>query len=59
VAGLAMLVLGRVPVTGDQFEKDGVQFEIMDMDGNRVDRILMKDDNNRRGEPDGDARLEA
>jgi putative hemolysin len=41
VAGLAMLVLGRIPRTGDRFEKDGAQFEIVDMDGNRVDRILL------------------
>jgi putative hemolysin len=42
VAGLAMLVLGRVPRTGDRFEKDGAELEIVDMDGNRVDRILLK-----------------
>ena len=41
VAGLAMLVLGRIPRIGDRFDKDGAQFEIVDMDGNRVDRILV------------------
>jgi putative hemolysin len=41
VAGLAMLVLGRIPRTGDLFEKEGVKFEIVDMDGNRVDKLLI------------------
>jgi putative hemolysin len=41
VAGLAMLALGRIPRTGDVFEKDGVSFEIVDMDGNRVDKLLV------------------
>jgi putative hemolysin len=41
VAGLAMLVLGRIPRTGDVFEKEGVRFEIVDMDGNRVDKLLV------------------
>jgi putative hemolysin len=41
VAGLAMFVLGRIPRAGDSFEKDGVRFEIIDMDGNRVDKLLL------------------
>jgi len=41
VAGLAMLVLGRIPRTGDLFDKEGVKFEIVDMDGNRVDKLLV------------------
>jgi len=40
LGGLAMLVLGRVPKTGDVFERGDYRFEIVDMDGNRVDRIL-------------------
>jgi putative hemolysin len=40
LGGLAMLALGRVPKTGDVFERAGHRFEIVDMDGNRVDRIL-------------------
>ena len=36
-----MFVLGRIPRTGDSFEKDGVRFEIVDMDGNRVDKLLL------------------
>jgi putative hemolysin len=41
LGGLAMLALGRVPRTGDVFERDNYRFEIVDMDGNRVDRLLV------------------
>jgi putative hemolysin len=41
LAGLAMLSLGRVPKTGDAFDRGGYRFEIVDMDGNRVDRLLV------------------
>jgi putative hemolysin len=40
LGGLAMAVLGRVPRTGDLFQRGHYRFEVMDMDGNRVDRIL-------------------
>jgi putative hemolysin len=41
LGGLAMLALGRVPKTGDIFERGGFRFEVVDMDGNRVDRLLV------------------
>ncbi len=41
LGGLAMYTLGRVPQTGDTFERAGYRFEIMDMDGHRVDRVLV------------------
>ena len=41
LGGLAMLALGRIPRTGDVFERDGFRFEVVDMDGNRVDRVLV------------------
>jgi len=41
LGGLSMLALGRVPRTGDAFERGGHRFEIVDMDGNRVDRVLV------------------
>jgi putative hemolysin len=41
LGGLAMLALGRVPRTGDVFVRGEFRFEIMDMDGNRVDRVLV------------------
>ena len=40
LGGLAMLALGRVPRTGDVFERGDFRFEIVDMDGHRVDRVL-------------------
>ncbi len=41
LGGLVMLALGRVPRTGDIFERGGFRFEVVDMDGNRVDRVLV------------------
>jgi putative hemolysin len=41
LGGLAMLALGRVPRTGDIFERGSYRFEVVDMDGNRVDRVLV------------------
>ncbi len=41
IAGFVMDRLGRIPVTGDKFEWDNYTFEIADMDGNRVDKVLV------------------
>ncbi|HXW07474.1 MAG TPA: transporter associated domain-containing protein [Vicinamibacterales bacterium] len=41
IGALAMLALGRVPRTGDVFERAGRRFGVIDMDGNRVDRVLV------------------
>jgi putative hemolysin len=41
LGGLAMLALGQVPKTGDVFQRGDFRFEIVDMDGNRVDRLLV------------------
>lgn len=41
VAGLVMYELQRVPLEGDLFEDGGFRFEVMDMDGNRVDKVLI------------------
>ena len=32
---------GRIPQIGDHFEWDGLRFEIVDMDGRRIDRIMV------------------
>jgi putative hemolysin len=42
LGGLVMLALGRVPRTGDVFHKNGFRFEVVDMDRNRVDRVLVQ-----------------
>jgi putative hemolysin len=41
VGGMVMDVLGRVPLAGDRFERDGYAFEVLDMDGRRVDKVLV------------------
>jgi len=41
LAGFVMLQLGRVPQVGDHFEWGGLRFEVVDMDRNRVDRLLV------------------
>jgi putative hemolysin len=41
LGGLVMLQVGRVPVTGDAFETEGYRFEVVDMDGKRVDKVLV------------------
>jgi putative hemolysin len=42
LGGFVMHNLGKVPVSGDKFEWDNYHFEIVDMDGNRVDKIIVK-----------------
>lgn len=41
IGGLAMVHLGRVPRITDKFEAHGLRFEIIDMDKNRVDKLLV------------------
>ena len=41
VGGMVMDLLGRVPAAGDRFEWDGYSFEVLDMDGRRVDKVLI------------------
>jgi putative hemolysin len=41
VGGLFMAQLGRIPTVGDKFEWQELHFEIMDMDGHRVDKVLV------------------
>jgi putative hemolysin len=41
LSGFVMLSLGRVPQTADQFEWHHLRFEVIDMDGRRVDKVLV------------------
>lgn len=41
LSGFVMLNLGRVPQAADKFEWNGLTFEVMDMDGKRVDKVLV------------------
>jgi putative hemolysin len=40
LAGMIMLLLGRLPGTADRVEWSGWRFEVVDMDGKRVDKVL-------------------
>lgn len=41
LAGFVMYHLGRVPTIADHFEIENVRFEVVDMDGRRIDRVLV------------------
>jgi putative hemolysin len=41
LGGFVMLQLGRIPQPADQFEWNGLRFEVMDMDDKRVDKVLV------------------
>lgn len=41
LGGFIMHALGRIPATTDHFEAAGWRFEVMDMDKNRVDKVLI------------------
>ncbi len=42
LAGLAINILKRIPRPGEKFLWRGFEFEIVDLDGNRVDKLLIK-----------------
>jgi len=46
IGGFVMHRLGRVPVAGDAFDTDVLHFEVVDMDGNRVDKLIVKQKTN-------------
>jgi len=41
LGGFAMHHLGHIPRSGEHFQIDGLRIEILDMDGNRVDKVLV------------------
>ncbi|MEI7846310.1 MAG: hemolysin family protein, partial [Chloroflexota bacterium] len=41
LGGFVMLHLGRVPQAADRFDWGGLTFEVMDMDGKRVDKVMV------------------
>jgi putative hemolysin len=40
LAGMIMLLLGRLPKTADVVEWEGWRFEVVDLDGKRVDKVM-------------------
>ncbi len=41
IAGLIMYALNRIPSTGDYVELGDLRYEVVDMDGNRVDKVMV------------------
>jgi putative hemolysin len=41
LAGLVMAQLRRIPTAGDYFDLDGYRFEVVDMDGRRIDKVMV------------------
>lgn len=52
LSGMLMMLLGRLPQTADSVEWEGWRFEVMDMDGKRIDKVLAAriSENDKRGE---------
>ncbi|PPL02393.1 hemolysin family protein [Parapedobacter indicus] len=42
IAGLVLLKLGHMPTAGERMQWKDHEFEVVDMDGNRIDKILVK-----------------
>lgn len=42
VAGLALAVFKRLPSVGDHFDHENWTFEIVDMDGRKIDKLLVR-----------------
>jgi putative hemolysin len=54
VAGFALSVLKKIPDTGEVFKFDGYRFEVVDMDGRKIDKLLVNRTRRRRDEERGD-----
>jgi putative hemolysin len=42
LGGFVMMHLGRIPSAGDRFVWNGLRFEVVDMDDNRIDKLIIK-----------------
>ncbi len=57
LAGFVLARMGRVPRAADHFEWGGLRFEVVDMDGRRVDKVLVtpaRSDAGRSPDTDGE-----
>lgn len=41
LAGFLLLHMGRIPVAGDSLDWENLHFEVVDMDSNRIDKVLV------------------
>jgi putative hemolysin len=55
LAGFIIMQLGRIPATSDYFEWEGFKIEVVDMDGNRVDKVLVTPARHAASDPGSDA----
>lgn len=42
LAGFVLAQLGHVPETGEEFARDGWRFRVVEMDGQRIDKVLVE-----------------
>jgi putative hemolysin len=55
VAGFALSVLKHLPETGEKFRHDGWSFEIVDMDGRKIDKLIASRPRKRAAESKAEA----
>ena len=56
VAGFALSVLKQIPETGEIFKFDGYRFEVVDMDGRKIDKLLVSRPRRKRIEAENEPR---
>lgn len=42
LSGMIMYMMGKIPREGDRVDWEGWRFEVVDMDGNRIDKVLAR-----------------
>ena len=52
VAGFALSVLKQIPAEGEKFSHDGWTFEVVDMDGRKIDKLIASRTKRRRASSD-------
>ena len=57
VAGFALSVLKHLPETGETFAHDGWKFEVVDMDGRKIDKLLAVRTRRKKTADEGEAAL--
>jgi putative hemolysin len=55
VAGFALSVLKHLPETGEKFKFDGWSFEIVDLDGRKIDKLIVSRPRRRRADSEVEA----
>jgi putative hemolysin len=55
VAGFALSVLKKIPETGEVFKFDGYRFEVIDMDGRKIDKLLVSRPKRKKSDEEAEA----